>query len=174
MRNGKVVMLCFALGLSVVALTAGTSSPLQTQIVNVGPYHIILSFYSLPRVAQELQMTVGPQMPGETLRFPQALLKPGPGTDANVLRADVSPTSDEIDVYNVNVTPPARGSWLLNLTVSGPRGTYTGDIPMNVQGPPAIPAWLGWTIGMLPVPFIIAFLWTQVRWRRRIKRSVPA
>ncbi len=169
MRRRKLAA-CLVLALSVLVLTAGTSSPLQTQIASVGPYRVLLSFYSLPRVAQELQMTVGPDTPGETLRFPQALLKPGPGTDANVIRAAISPTGDQVDVYNVNVTPPARGTWLLNLTVSGSQGTYNASISMNVQGPPAIPTWLGWTIGMLPIPFILAFIWMQVRWRRRIKR----
>lgn len=154
-------------------LTAGTSSPLQTQVASIGPYRVLLSFYSLPRVAQNLQMTVGPETPGETLHFTQALLKPGPGTDANVVRAAISPTGDQFDVYNVNVTPPARGAWLLELTVTGSQGTFISDIRLNAQGPPAIPTWLGWTIGMLPVPFIVAFVLAQIRWRQRIKRTTP-
>jgi hypothetical protein len=84
----------------------------------------------------------------------------------------LSPDSDSKGVYKVNVTPPIRGGWLLHLTVSGPSGVVVGDIPINVEGPPAIPTWLGWTIGLLPLPILMAFIWLQVGWRKTQRERV--
>ncbi len=166
MRNRKIVY-CLLLLFLLLAFTAAGASPLETQTARVGPYQLLLNFYSLPRVGQQLNLTMGPQTRAIRLQFEQVLLEPAAGTDANVVRVAVSPTSDTPGFYNINVTPPVRGKWLLHLTVSGPEGSFTGDIPLNVQGPPAIPTWLGWLIGMIPLPFLIAFIWSQVRRRKR-------
>jgi hypothetical protein len=160
------VLFCLAVIFLFIAFTAAGASPLQTQIVTIGPYQLLLSFYSLPRVSQQLRLTIGPKESGMTLHFTQALLKPGPHTDGNIIAVSITPTSDVPGTYNVSLTPPVRGEWLLHLDVSGPSGSFAGNIPMNVQGPPAIPTWLGWSIGMIPLPLLVAFIWWQIRWRK--------
>lgn len=160
------VLFCLVVLFLFIIFTAAGASPLETQTVNVGPYQLLLSFYSLPRVSQQLRLTIGPQKSGVALHFSQALLKPGPHTDGNVIAVSITPTSDAPGTYNVNMTPPVRGEWLLHLVVSGPSGSFTGNIPLNVQGPPAIPTWLGWSIGMIPLPLLLWFIWWQIRWRR--------
>jgi len=156
----------------VAAFTAAGSSPLATQDAQVGPYHLLLSFYSLPRVGQQINMTIQSKTPGQQVQFSQVVLKPAPGTDANTVRASINPDADNSGVYDVNVTPPVRGQWLLHLTVKGSSGSVTGDIPINVAGPPAIPTWLGWLIGLLPLPLLIAFIWLQVNWRKARRAQV--
>jgi len=165
MRNIKIPF-CLSLLFLVVAFTAAGSSPLATQTAKIGPYSLLLGFYSLPRVGQQLNMTIEPNTPGASLRFSQAVFKPASSTDATAVDVTVSPDSDISGAYDVNVTPPVRGLWLFHLTVSGSAGSFTGDIPITVLGPPVIPTWLGWMIGLFPLPLLIAFILSQVRWRK--------
>ena len=163
MRNGKIqVSLLFL----VMVFTAAGSSPLATQTARIGPYRLLLSFYSLPRTGQQLNMTIQSATSGVSLRFSQAILNPAPGTDAIPVGVALSPDSDTPDAYDVNVTPPIRGMWLLHLTVSGPAGSFAGDIPMSVLSQPVMPTWLGWLIGLTPLPLIVIFFWSQVKWRK--------
>lgn len=165
MRNVKI-QCCLSLLLLIVAFTAAGISPLATQTAQIGPYRLLLSFYSLPRTGQQLNMTIAADTSSMNLQFSQAVLKPAPGTDAIPARVTISPDSDTLGVSDINVTPSVRGLWLLHLTVSGPAGSFVGDIPINVQGPPTIPIWLGWLIGLLPLPLIVAFIWSQVDLRK--------
>ena len=164
MRNGKIPV-CLSLLFLAMVFTAAGSSPLATQTARIGPYRLLLSFYSLARTGQQLNMTIQSATSGESLRFSQAVLNPGPGTDATPVGVALSPDSDTPGAYDVNVTPPVRGTWLLHLTVSGPIGSFTGDIPMNVLSPPVMPTWLGWLIGLSPASLLLAFIFMQVRWR---------
>jgi hypothetical protein len=165
MAMDKQRKMCYGLllALLLVALTAGGASPLATQVVHVGPYSLLLSFYSLPRVDQDLNMTIESANSTMQLQFTQATLNPAPGTDGNVVKVQLTPDSDQGGVYDVTTRPTVRGTWLLHLIVSGNAGSYVGNIPLTVQGPPTIPTWLGWAIGLVPLPFLIAFLWLQIR-----------
>src|SRR5947209_1213350 len=142
-----VVLLCATL-----LMGAGGASPLTTQHAVIGPYQLLLSFYSLPRAGQALSLTIESSFPGVSVQFSGAVLNPGPGTDAKTVDVTVTPDSDSRDVYDVNVTPPIRGKWLLHLQVAGVSGKAVGDIPITVEGPPEIPTWLGWLIGLIPLP----------------------
>ncbi len=169
MRNVKV-LICLSLLFLLVAFSAAGISPLATQSAQVGPYQLLLSFYSLPRVGQRLSMTIEAKTHGVRLQFSRAVLNPAPSTDAIPARVTIGAESDTPGVYDISVTPSVRGLWLFHVTVSGPSGSFTGDIPINVLGPPAMPLWLGWLIGLLPLPVLIAFIWSQVRWRARMVR----
>jgi hypothetical protein len=171
MRNVKIQCYLSLLFL-VVAFTAAGISPLATQTAQIGPYSLLLSFYSLPRTGQQLNMTIEAKTLGVSLQFSQAVLKPAPSTDAIPVRVIISPDSDTPSVSDITVTPPIRGLWLLHLTVSGPAGSSVGDIPINVQGPPVIPTWLGWLIGLLPLPLLVTFIWSQVGWRKTQRKRV--
>jgi len=168
-KNLAIILLLLFL---VAAFTAAGSSPLATQDAQVGPYRLLLSFYSLPRVGQELNMTIQSKIPGQQVQFSQVVLNPAPGTDANAVHVSISRDADNAQVYDVYVTPSVRGLWFLHLTVKGGSGSVTGDIPINVAGPPVIPTWLGWLIGLLPLPLLIAFIWLQVNWRKARREQV--
>lgn len=158
--------------LAAFLVTAGGASPLATQDVVVGPYRLLLSYYSLPHAGQPLNMTIEPERAGQSLQFSDARFVPAPGTDASTLAVHLMPDSESPRVYDMNVTPPIRGAWLLELQVVGSAGIVNGSIPVQVDGPPAIPTWLGWLIGLSPVPFIVTFLWLQVRWRKAQRRRL--
>ena len=173
MRDRKIPV-CLSLLFVVVVCTAAGISPLATQTAYIGPYQLLLSFYSLPRTEQLLNMTIQSTSPSVRLQFSQAAFIPAPGTDATPARVTLSPDPDTPDVYDVNVTPSIRGLWLLRMKASGPAGSFVGDIPINVLGPPAIPTWLGWLIGLFPLPLLIGFILLQVYWRKRLRqRSRP-
>jgi hypothetical protein len=166
------ILSCLALLLLVLAFTAGGASPLQTQNAQVGPYALLLSYYSLPRVGQELNMTIEPATPGVKIQFSHVVLNPARGTDANTVGVRIQPDNDTPGVYDIYVTPSVRGLWLLHATIQGPSGMVVGDIPINVQGPPVIPTWLGWLIGLLPLPLLVGFIWMQVGWRKKQRARV--
>ena len=147
-------------------LTAAGASPLATQKVRVGSYPLLLSYYSLPRAGQELNMTIEPDGHAMSLQFDQPVLNPAKGTDANTVGAQFKPDHDSVGVYDITATPPIRGAWLLHITVTGPSGSTVGNIPIDVQGPPIIPPWLAWLIGLLPLPLLMLFVWMQVGWRK--------
>lgn len=170
--RGAALLSGVVLWLLTLVLTAGGASPLQTQNANVGPYALLLSYYSLPRAGQALSMTIESSAPGVKVQFSQVMLNPAPGTDANTVAVQLSPDKDSADVYDVNVTPPIRGAWLLHVTIQGASGVVVGNIPIDVQGPPAIPTWLGWLIGLLPLPLLILFIWLQVGWRKKQREQV--
>lgn len=171
MRNVKMPY-CLSLLFLVVVFAAAGSAPLASQTAQIGPYHLLLNFYSLPRVGQQLNMTIEPQTPGMSLHFSQVMLKPASGTDAIPTGVTISPDNDTPNVYDINVTPSVRGQWLLHLTVSGPAGSFVGEIPIDVQAPPLIPTWLGWLIGLLPLPLLIIFFWWQLRWHNAHRKRM--
>jgi len=73
MRNGNIPV-CLSLLFVVAVCTAAGISPLATQRAHIGPYHLLLSFYSLPRTEQLLNMTIQSTTPGMNLRFSQPVL----------------------------------------------------------------------------------------------------
>lgn len=172
-------MLFFALAIAGLAflITAGGASPLATQEAVIGPYRVLLSYYSLPHAGQALNMTIESEMRGMKLQFARAKLIPAPETDAKVLDVHLVRDSESTAVYDVNATPPIRGKWLLELQIVGDSGSVTGSIPIQVDGPPAIPTWLGWLVGLSPLPFIVLFIWLQMRWRKtqreRLLQGIP-
>jgi hypothetical protein len=165
-RVYSTIALGLLLAFPVVALTAGGASPLATQNARIGPYQLLLSFYSLPRAGQELNMTIESTIPGMRVQFSQSVLNPAKGTDGNTVAVKITSDNEAQGVYDVHVTPPVQGRWLLHLQVTGLSGDVPGDIPINVDGPPAIPTWLGWLIGLLPLPLLIIFIWFQFGWRK--------
>ena len=171
-KSLRVVVLSSLLLIALVFLTAAGASPLQTQNVQVGPYPLLLSFYSLPRAGQELSMTIEAGNTSAPVSFSQATLRPAPGTDANTINVQMQPSSDDAHVYTVSVNPPIRGKWLLHFTVTGGSGATVANIPLDVQGPPVIPTWLGWLIGLIPLPILIGFIWVQVGWRKKQREQV--
>ncbi len=166
-RTRATFILSILLFIVLLLLTAGGASPLATQTAQIGTYHVLISFYSLPRVAQTTNMTIESATSNQQMQFSQLLLKPAAGTDANIVVVQATPDRDNAHILDLAVTPPVRGNWFLSVTINGSAGTVTGNIPINVAGPPTIPTWLGWMIGLIPLPIILAFFWFQIRERNR-------
>jgi len=56
---------------------------------------------------------------------------------------------------------PVQGLWHLQITVDGASGRGEADVPITATAPPAIPGWLGWTIGFVPLAGLLLFLLMQ-------------
>jgi hypothetical protein len=69
--------------------------------------------------------------------------------------------------YDLRATFVTRGQWYLLLDLQGPSGAAQARVLETVAGPPPIPFWLGWLIGLIPLWGLIAFLCWQVRARGR-------
>jgi len=166
-RKASIITSFFLMISIIVALTGAGASPLATQNATVGPYLVLLSFYSLARAGQAMNLTIQSSRPAQPLKFTGAILNPAPGTDATPVNIILTLDKEGQNVYDVQATPPIKGKWLLHMRVSGQLGAVSGDIPIDVDGPPAIPLWLGWLIGLTPLPFILLFIMYQVIWRKQ-------
>ena len=60
-----------------------------------------------------------------------------------------------------------QGPWNLHVVVDGPLGQQTFDVAVTATTLPAIPTWLGWLLGFIPVSGIAIFLWMQLRQRKK-------
>src|SRR5437868_4760834 len=138
-RKASIVTSFFLMISIIVVLTGGGASPLATQNAAVGPYQVLLSFYSLPRAGQAMNLTIQSSRPAQPLTFTAAILNPAPGTDATPVNIILTLDKEGQNVYDVQATPPIKGKWLFHIRISGPSGTASGDIPIDVDGPPAIP-----------------------------------
>jgi len=64
-----------------------------------------------------------------------------------------------------------QGAWRLEIEVNGAAGVGTVSLPIEVAGPPAIPIWLGWLIGLSPMLGLAWFAGWNRRYLRRLVRE---
>ncbi len=169
------VGLCVGLFL-LVALTAPTApvaaqeiltGPSQTYDVNAGPYPLHIIIWGNPVRTQHnasVEIVPGGGVKRDDLKV-QAVLMPAPGTAASIIPLPVRPSDSNTTSLIAQIAPQERGTFILRLNVSGPEGNGTGDVSFPVQGPPAIPAWLGWLIGLLPLAGLALFVAHEVKAR---------
>jgi hypothetical protein len=62
-----------------------------------------------------------------------------------------------------SITLVTRGSWTLHIVINGPAGRGEAAIPLTAVTLPAMPAWLAWNIGLLPVYGLLLFWVVQTR-----------
>jgi hypothetical protein len=54
-----------------------------------------------------------------------------------------------------------QGTWTLDIVVTGSAGQGEASVPIIATAPPAIPIWLGWVIGFIPLYGLVVFLLSQ-------------
>jgi hypothetical protein len=65
-----------------------------------------------------------------------------------------------------------QGTWTLDILVTGSAGQGEVSIPITATAPPAIPTWLGWVIGGIPLYGLLVFLFSQRG--RKARQEQPA
>jgi len=70
-----------------------------------------------------------------------------------------------------SITFVTRGNWTMHIVVSGSAGRGQADIPITAVAPPAMPTWLAWNIGLLPLYGFLIFWGTQVVRKRNMHPS---
>jgi hypothetical protein len=179
-----LIFLLVEIGVSLAATLHG-STPARVAQVTAGPYHFSVSLYNDPAHAgftlpfaiaplgstkgswryQVTSIPVGSSLPkgqilidGKYVAIPiKDTVSPDPQTPGGVQGAA------EITV---------QGSWKLQVQVDGPNGQQTFDIPIKATTLPAIPIWLGWLLGFIPVYGIVVFLIMQIGRQAQSSRSI--
>lgn len=151
------------IAVSLVATTHG-STPAKTMEVQAGPYSLTVSLYKDPANA-------GYALPF-AITAPQPLTYvitsvPGHGVNAIAIRASISPNATNMHSIQGVAEITVQGHWQLHIVARGKKGQGIVDVPITATAPPAIPTWLGWGIGSLPLAGLFFFLLMQSARRRR-------
>jgi len=161
MRHFRWVLICGTLITLVlfggVASAHGTE-PLKTLKVRIGQYPMIVNYYTDPRGGQALVFSLEPEItPSGPLRYEVTAI-PGTTVDAVPVKAALAPDPDHPNGVQGTVNLPVSGQWLLNVVIVGPYGTTYDDVPVLAAAPPALPEWVGWMIGLIPVWAILGLI----------------
>jgi hypothetical protein len=167
---GIVVMLVLVGGGSAAA---HSGAPLKTVAVRIGPYPLLVHYYSEPRGGQALVLGIEPDSGAIAPSSYRITAIPGATTNATAVDGRVVPGVDHGGIDG-QVNLPVSGQWLLEIQVEGPLGTSYGETPLLASAPPALPEWIGWIFGLTPAALISWFIRWQVRRDRRPATLVGA
>ncbi len=153
-----VLVLVVEIGLSILATQPG-STPARVVHVNAGPYPLTVNLYKDPAnagFALPFSITIQ-QVKASALSFSVSSI-PYHGVDATPIRASLTSIASGVQgAAEISV----RGSWYLSITVHGPAGQGSATVPIVATAPPAIPQWLGWLVGFIPLYGLLLFLLMQ-------------
>ncbi len=141
-------------------------APVRFIEATAGPYHLKLALYNDPINAGDaipFNIAVAPGTRGP-LTY-QVTASPGPDLPAGSSLAQGDVNTQQNTPYGVqgSITLVTRGSWTLNVVINGPAGQGKVAIPLTAVALPAIPTWLAWSIGLLPVYGLLIFWVIQTR-----------
>lgn len=160
---GVIALIALVVEISLsVAATMHGNTPKKVVHVNAGPYPLTVSLYDDPANAGfALPFAVAPEQPVHgSLTFNISSI-PAEGVHATPVRASTSPDPHITNGIQGTAEIPVQGPWSLHIAVDGSAGHGEVDVPITAAAPPAIPAWLGWTIGFIPFLGLFAFLLMQ-------------
>lgn len=168
-----LIFLLVEIGASLAATRHG-STPAQIDHITAGSYHFTVDLYDNPaRAGFALPFAIAPQGTGngswtyQVTSVPVGQLLPN-GRIAMGDQRVATPIKDSVDPEPgvpggvqgaAEIT--VQGPWLLHVVVNGPAGQQTFDVPVTATTIPAVPLWVGWALGFLPVYGIIVFLFMQ-------------
>ena len=141
-----------------VGATMHTNTPAKVVHVHAGPYPLTVDLYKNPANAGfALPFAIAPQQPMRgKLTFDVSSIPTG-NIPATQVHSSFSPDASTGGIQgDAEIT--VQGPWLLHITVNGPAGQSMVDIPITATAPPAIPDWLGWLIGLIPLYGLLIFL----------------
>ncbi len=174
MRKAIQFVLClfavFALVVTGVAfyqiLLASTihGAPVRFIDAEAGPYPLKLALYNDPINAGDaipFAIAVAPGTRGP-LTY-QVTASPGPGVPGGLSQGDVNVQQSTSYGVPGSITLATRGPWTLHIVINGPAGKGEAAIPLTAVALPAMPAWLAWNIGLLPVYGLLLFWVVQTR-----------
>lgn len=168
MRKLKAISLALLLIGLFLPLTASAhnASPLHTDTITAGTYTLTVAYFSWPvRAEQDAQVLITPvdsHYQSRELGLGVILNPPAAGGGRSVTEA-VQPDPDTKNGYAVDIRPAYIGDWSLLLNVHGPQGDDGAVITLPVAGPPAIPEWLGWAVGFIPLFGLLGFAVSEGR-----------
>ena len=147
---------------SIVATTHG-STPARVLRVQAGPYPLMVSLYTYPAHASyALPFAIAPQQPLPGILTYGVTSIPDPSDmPATPVRASLSPDPNVHNGIQGDAEITVQGTWELDIVVTGSAGQGEALVPITATAPPAIPTWLGWAIGFIPLYGLLVFLLLQ-------------
>ncbi len=160
------VFLCFFILGSGSALAG--SKPAHSETLIAGPYIIDASLSQDPPLTdQPFEITITPHNSDIQLSG-LAVAQPGLGTDATNLQTKLTPVAGTHDAIGGWIHIPVRGAWQLVFQLNGPQGQSSASMAVTVAAPGAMPVWLAWMIGVIPLIFIAWWIYQQHRYRGKL------
>ena len=150
------------LGISIAA-TYPSATPARVDHVTAGPYHLTVNLYTNPANAgYALAFAVAPTQAVDGSLTYQTSSLPGRGVDATPIRATFHTDPNVRNGIQGAAEITVKGPWTLHITVNGSAGQGVADIPITAVALPAIPVWLGWTLGFIPFYVLCVFFLMQL------------
>jgi hypothetical protein len=139
-------------------------APVRFIEAEAGPYPLKLALYSNPINAGDVlpfNIAVAPGTRGP-LTY-QVTASPAPGVPGSLAQGDVNAQQSTSYGVSGSITLVTRGQWTLHIVISGPAGQGEAAIPLTAVALPAMPGWLAWNIGLLPLYGLLLFWVLQSR-----------
>ncbi len=150
-----------------VAATSHGNTPVRVVRVDAGPYPLTVSLYKDPANAGfALPFAIAPQQPISGHLSYDVTSQPEIGPHATPVRASITPDPDVPNGAQGAAEITVQGIWALRINVSGPQGNGYAEVPITATAPPAIPDWLGWLVGFIPLAGLLLFLLLQRKDKR--------
>jgi hypothetical protein len=92
---------------------------------------------------------------------------PGQGVDATPVRATFQTDPNVRNGVQGAAEITVKGPWALQVAVDGPAGPGVARIPITATALPAVPVWLGWIIGFVPVYVLYVFFMMHLSRNRK-------
>jgi hypothetical protein len=146
-----------------IAATTHGSTPAHVVQVKAGPYPLTISLYTYPAHASyALPFAIAPQQPIRgALTYTVTSIPDPSDVPATPVRASLSPDPNLPGGVQGAAEITVQGKWVLDILVTGSAGRGEAFIPITATAPPAIPTWLGWAIGYIPLYGLLVFLLMQ-------------
>ena len=168
----QVLLLLFAIGSLIVTgvafyriVLASTihGAPVRFVDTTAGPYSIKVAFYNNPINAGDMiPFAIAPAASTQGPLQYTVTATPCLGVSGSLTQSDLSPQQSTPYGTPGSITFVTRGDWTMHIVVNGSAGTGRADIPIVAVAPQAIPTWLAWNIGLLPVYGLLVFWLTQI------------
>lgn len=170
-----VVALVFLLVEIAASLSATQhgSTPARVDTITAGPYRFKVNLYNDPaRAGFTLPFEILPQgVTGGSWNYQVTSVYRG-SLAATDIRDTFSPIAGVPGGIQGAAEITVQGPWVLQIVVHGPSGPQTFTVPVTAVTLPAIPTWLGWFIGFIPVYGIMLYLILQ-KMNARHKQQTP-
>jgi len=166
---------CAMLGLlllfySTPALASSSGKPAWSETLSAGPYTIVVGLSNDPPIVDQ-DFTVSVASHGAVPLSGMLAAQPGPGTDALPAHTTLTSTDGNTQELTGTLHLVVRGAWTIVMDLNGPRGQGSASFNVTVTAPNAMPAWIGWTIGLLPLIGCVWLIWQQWRYRNTLLRG---
>lgn len=164
-------MLALLFLVTLPATALASSKPARSETLTAGPYTLVVGLSDDPPIVdQDFTLTIN-NHEMETLSG-TLTAQPGPGTDAIPAHAPlIISGSGNSRALTGTLHLVVRGVWHIIMNVNGSKGRGSAQLDVTVTAPNAMPPWVGWIIGLLPLVGCVWLIWQQWRYRNTLLKT---